>query len=86
MAFGEVINSTAGDVTELPTGLIFSLGQIALWLSAAGVIIILWIIFQVVTLIVNRKKRKALYKIKEDTERIDKKADGIELMLKSPRN
>jgi len=32
-------------------------------------LIILWIIFQIITLIVNRKKRKALYALQEDMQR-----------------
>lgn len=56
---------------------VIQLGQIGLWLQALGIIVILWIIFQIIAVIVNRKKRKTLYAIKEDVERIEKKIDRL---------
>lgn len=67
----------ASNVVEVPLWLIGNLGRIALWLSAAGVIIFLWIVFQVINLIVNRKKRKALYTIRGDLQRVEKKIDKL---------
>ena len=57
--------------------LITEIGQIGLWIKAVGLIFILWVIFQIIALIVNRKKRKALYKISSDLERIESKIDKL---------
>lgn len=56
---------------------IFEVGRIALWLQALGVIVILWIGFEIIALIVNRKKRKAIYSIKKDLKRIEDKIDKL---------
>lgn len=64
-------------LTEIPTEIIFEIGKIALWLQAVGLMVIIWIIFEVIALIVNRKKRKALYSIKGDLMRIEKKIDKL---------
>lgn len=65
------------DLSEVTRELILELGKVGLWVQAIGLLIILWLIFQVIALIVNRKKRKALYSIKGDLERIEKKIDKI---------
>jgi len=57
--------------------LITEIGQIGLWIKAVGLIFVLWVIFQIIALIVNRKKRKALYKISSDLERIESKIDKL---------
>jgi hypothetical protein len=56
---------------------ITEIGKIGLWLKTAGIIFILWIIFQVVNFIINRKRMKEIYNIKGDMRRIEKKIDGI---------
>ena len=64
-------------VVEVPLRVIESLGQIALYLSAVGIIILIWLIVQVVNLIMNRKKRKALYEIRDRLDRVEKKIDRL---------
>lgn len=49
--------------------------QIGLWIRGIGLIFVLWIVFQVIALIVNRKRRKALYRIEEKIAKMDKKLD-----------
>ena len=56
---------------------ILEVGKIALWFQAIGIIVILWVIFEIISLIVNRKKRKAIYSIKGDLARIEKKIDKL---------
>ena len=75
-----IINGTTIDVAELIT----SLGEIGLWIQGLGLIVIFWIIIQAVTLFLNRRKRKAIYNIKEDVStlksqlnRLEKKIDKI---------
>ncbi len=64
-------------VEEVVGNLVTELGKIGLWVQALGLIIIFWIIFQIVNLIVNRKKRKTLYGIREDLKRIEGKIDKL---------
>ena len=55
--------------------LIIQLGNIGKWVQAVGLVIILWIIFQIIILINNRIRRKQLYKIEERLNNIEKKLD-----------
>ena len=76
------VDSVANTSSDLVSELIADLGRIGLWLQALGVVIVLWLIFQIIALIVNRKKRKTLYAIKDDLERVESKIDRIENLLK----
>lgn len=58
-------------------GLLGELGKIGLYLQALGVVVILWIIFEVYAFIVRRKRMKEIYKIKEDIQRIESKIDLV---------
>lgn len=57
---------------------VIELGRLGKWLQAVGIIVILWIIVQAVTLFYNRKRRKLLEKINERLERVEKKLDRID--------
>jgi hypothetical protein len=70
-----------GDIISDPTSLFLELGKIGLWIQAIGLVVIIWIIVQGVTLFFNRRRRKAIYAIKEDLERIEKKIDRIDKKL-----
>ena len=65
MAITEVINNSGEVITEI--------GKLGNWIQGIGLVIVLWIIFQVISLIVNRKKRRALYRIEKDLKRIESK-------------
>ncbi len=65
------------ELTNVSTEIILEIGKVALWMQTLGIIIILWIVFNIITLIVNRKKRKTLYKIQDDLHRIEKKIDKL---------
>jgi hypothetical protein len=67
------------EVVEIPVALLGKVGQIALWLQAVGVILVIWMIFLVVNFILNRKRIKEIYTIKKDMAKMDKKLD---LLLK----
>lgn len=58
-------------------GLILELGKVGLWIQAVGLFIILWIIFQIIILIYNTRRMRAIYKIKDDMKRIEGKIDRI---------
>ena len=66
-----------GEVVDLSGSILLELGKIGLWLQTLGVIILFWLIVQIITLIMNRKKRKAIYSMKEDLIRIEKKLDKL---------
>ena len=57
--------------------IILEVGKIANWLKAVGILLIFWIIFDVINLWMNRKKRKAIYRIEEDLKRVEKKVDRL---------
>ncbi|MDP3881425.1 MAG: hypothetical protein Q8Q31_00920 [Nanoarchaeota archaeon] len=61
-----------------PSGdVITQLGQIGLWLQAIGLVIIIWIVMQVVSYLMNRKRMREVYNIKKDMKRIEAKIDRI---------
>lgn len=64
------VASGAGEIISI-------LGGLALWLQTLGVIVIAWIIFQIISLHINRKRMREVYKIKEDMQRIEGKIDLI---------
>ncbi len=69
-----MVETGIGDAT---TRILSNVGQIGLWLQALGVIVILWIVFEVVALAYHRKRMKEVYKIKEDMIRIEGKIDRL---------
>lgn len=69
MVVEEVANVSAGLITEI--------GQIALWLQAIGIMVILWIVFQAASVWYEAKRMKELLKIKKDMIRIEKKIDKV---------
>lgn len=62
--------------------IVIQLGQIGLWVQAVGLIVILWIIIQAITLYFNRKRRKKLQEISDRLDRLEKKIDKIDRKLK----
>lgn len=60
--------------------IVLQLGQIGLWVQAVGLIVILWIIFQGITLYYNRKRRLILEHIEQRLKRVERK---IDLIIKS---
>ncbi len=52
---------------------IVQLGSIGLWIQTVGLVVILWIIVEAITLYYNRKRRLLLMDIDERLKRIEKK-------------
>lgn len=73
MAMDLVINSTS----EYMPQLILELGKLGKWLQAIGAIILLWLVFQVVNLIINIKRKNHLKRMGEDIKRLEKKVDNL---------
>lgn len=63
--------------TQFVPEILLEAGRIVKWLQAIGIIILLWIVFQIVTLIVNRKNRKIIYKIEKKLQIIEDKLDKL---------
>jgi len=51
------------------------IGRVGTWLQALGIIAILWIIFQIVSLVLTLNKIKILNKVMDDLRRIELKID-----------
>lgn len=73
MVVEEAVNVSADVIGDI----VSAVGYIGLWIQAIGLIVILWIIFHVVSLIFNRKRRKILYQIRGDLERIERKINKL---------
>ena len=58
---------------------VIEIGKVGKWIQAIGIVIILWIIFQLINLMVNRKKVRDLRKIRIDLDRIESKIDKLNL-------
>ena len=55
--------------------LVLQVGQIGLWVQAVGLVVVLWIIVETITLYYNRKRRLLLIDINERLKRIERKLD-----------
>jgi hypothetical protein len=65
------------EVANVSVGLITEIGQIALWLQALGVMVVLWILFQAATMWYEYRRMKELLQIKKDMTRIEGKINKI---------
>jgi len=70
------IEDIAAGPVDTITDLTLELGKIGKWIQAIGLVIILWLIFQIIILINNRIRRKRLYTMEQRLERIEKKLDN----------
>ena len=73
MAIPEVVNISA----ETLQSMVVEVGQLGTWLQTIGIVIILWIFFQIISLVLSIKKKKVIDAIKEDLIRIEKKIDKL---------
>lgn len=63
-------------VEEVGT-IIVALGKIGLWIQALGIVVVLWIVFQLVNFFINRRRMKEIYTIKDDMRRMEGKLDKL---------
>jgi len=70
------------DVLNVPTNIALELGRIGNWIQAVGLVVVIWIIIQSVTLFFNRRRRKTLYAIRDDLKRLEEKVDNLKLKKK----
>lgn len=67
----------AGNLTEIPFEVLGKVGQIGLWLQAIGIIVVLWILFQLIIIYFANKRMQEVYKIQGDMKRIEEKIDSL---------
>lgn len=65
------------NLTAAPADIILELGRLGSWIQAVGLVIVLWLIFEIIILINNRIKRKKLYEIESRLQNIENKIDLI---------
>jgi len=53
------------------------ISSFALWLQALGIVIIVWLLIQFINWLINHKRLKTLYSIKDDIIRIEEKLDKV---------
>jgi len=57
--------------------IVLQLGQVGLWVQAVGLLVVIWIIIQGITLYFNRKRRLLLTEINDRLKRVEKKISKI---------
>ncbi|MBU0959195.1 MAG: hypothetical protein KKB31_04600 [Nanoarchaeota archaeon] len=57
--------------------LVRDLGGIASWLQAIGVVLVLWLIFNIIGLLVNYKRKRVLDKLEKDIRILDRKVSQL---------
>ena len=57
--------------------LITEVGRIGLWIQAVGLVVVIWIVVQVITLFYNRKRRLLLESIDTRLLAVEKKLDRV---------
>ncbi|HLC31922.1 MAG TPA: hypothetical protein VJK51_04595 [Candidatus Nanoarchaeia archaeon] len=69
MVVGEVVG-TSGDILK-------ELGSVGRWLQAVGVVVVLWVVFELFSFIINWKRWKVLRTYQKDIKRIERKLDKV---------
>jgi len=72
-------------IEETVTDIVLEVGKIGKWLQALGLLVIIWIVFQIVNFVINRKKQSELKKIRNDLFRIEDKLDKLIWKKKNKR-
>ena len=70
-------------VLDIAPDIIIEIGKLGRWIQALGLVVIIWIVVQAITLYFNRRRRKILEKLQLDVERIENKIDKLNGKIKS---
>ena len=73
MAGEEIVNVTV----EVVENLLMEVGNLALWLQTLGIIIVLWIAFEITFLVLMVKRRKTLKNIQDRLIKIERKLNKL---------
>lgn len=65
------------EVVNVSTDAIATIGHVALYLQALGIVLVIYIIYQIISAYTSWKRMKEIYNIKEDMKRIENKIDLI---------
>jgi biopolymer transport protein ExbB/TolQ len=57
--------------------IVLEVGNLALWLQALGVLTVIFLIFEVIAFLMNRKRLKEINVIKNDMKRIEGKINSL---------
>ena len=57
--------------------IVLALGQVGLWIQAVGILVIIWIIVQGITMYFNRRRRLLLEEINKRLKRVESKINKI---------
>jgi uncharacterized membrane protein YGL010W len=57
--------------------IVLALGQVGLWIQAVGILVIIWLIVQFITMYFNRRRRLLLEEINKRLKRVESKIDWI---------
>lgn len=72
---GRVIDEILSDPTVVET--LTEFGKIGKWIQAIGLLVILWLVFQVINLIINLKRGSYLRKMRRDINALHEKVDKV---------
>jgi len=70
-----VIETLANASTNTITSLVVEIGTIGKWIQAVGLLVIIWIVVQGITLYFNRRRRLIIYQTNETIKKLEKKID-----------
>ena len=73
MAIGDVANVSTLFIEDVA----IQMGKFGKWLQAIGLIIVLWVAFQVISLIISKKRKGEVVKLREDIKRLEGKIDKL---------
>lgn len=57
--------------------ILLALGEVGLWIQAVGLLVIVWIIVQGITMYFNRKRRLLLVEINQRLKNVERKLNKI---------
>jgi biopolymer transport protein ExbB/TolQ len=73
----EALELAAINATMAVEELITEVGRVGKWVEAIGLIVILWIGFEIVYLILAKRRKEELEKLRRDMGRMEKKLDKL---------
>lgn len=65
------------DNVDLLSGVISDIGQLGNWMQTLGIVVVLWIVFQIISLVINHNKWAILKKLDLDIRRLEYKIDRL---------
>ncbi len=57
--------------------IVLALGQVGLWIQAVGILVIIWLVVQFITMYFNRRRRLLLEEINQRLKRVESKLNKI---------